>query len=159
MDYINEIYKYLNKKFVKVIEGAEDWSTAVRASMKILVDNGCVEERYVDGAIETCRNMGPYIAIAPGIAIPHARPEDGAKEVCLCFLIVRNGVYFGSENDPVHLLIGFSSPDRVAHLALIKELAGLLINYGPRILDLAKSSIDESYFINGVLNMLALNNT
>lgn len=159
MAHTNGMHRYLNKEFVKIVENTKDWSTAVRIAMNILVDNGCVEEKYVDRAIETCREIGPYIAITPGIAIPHARPEDGAKDVCLCFLIVRSGVYFGSENDPVYLLIGFSSPDRVSHLALIKELAELLINYGSKILDLAKNSIDESYFISGLLNMLASGNS
>ncbi|MEM1750349.1 MAG: PTS sugar transporter subunit IIA [Desulfurococcaceae archaeon] len=159
MVHTNGIDRYLNKKFIRIVENAENWSIAVRIAMKILVDNGCVEEKYVDRAIETCKEIGPYIAIAPGIAIPHARPEDGAKDVCLCFLIVRSGVYFGSENDPVYLLIGFSSPDRVAHLTLIKELAELLINYGSKILDLAKNSIDESYFISGLLSMLSSDNS
>ena len=45
-----------------------------------MVKNGTIEERYIDGMIETVKNLGPYIVIAPGVALPHARPEDGVIE-------------------------------------------------------------------------------
>jgi PTS system ascorbate-specific IIA component len=78
--------------------------------------------------IAVCQELGPYIAIAPGIAIPHARPEDGAKSFGLSLLVVKQGVEFGSHNDPVYLVLSFATPDKESHLEFLRQLATLLQN-------------------------------
>ena len=54
-----------------------DWQEAIRAAGKLMVEEGGVEARFVDAMIRVAKEFGPYIVIAPGIALPHARPEDG----------------------------------------------------------------------------------
>ena len=39
------------------------------------------EPTYTEAMIDVVRDMGPYIVLAPGLAMPHARPEMGAKQV------------------------------------------------------------------------------
>ncbi|MEM0258160.1 MAG: PTS sugar transporter subunit IIA, partial [Thermofilum sp.] len=58
------------------------------------------------------------------------RPEDGAKEVGLSIVTLRKGVNFGSPNDPVYIVIGFSAKDRKSHLRVLQELADLLSREG-----------------------------
>jgi PTS system ascorbate-specific IIA component len=100
------------------------WEDAVRAAGRMLLDCGAVEERYIEAMVETAKELGPYIVIAPGIAIPHARPEDGAKQVCFVALKLEPVVDFGNpDNDPVQLVIGFSSPDSTAHVQMLATLA------------------------------------
>ena len=36
------------------------------------------KQSYVDGIIASVKELGPYIVIADGIAMPHTRPEQGA---------------------------------------------------------------------------------
>ncbi|MEM4666305.1 MAG: PTS sugar transporter subunit IIA [Thermofilum sp.] len=88
---------------------AENWEEAVRLAGKLLAADGIVEERYVEAMVQVTRELGPYAVIAPGVALPHARPEDGAKEVGLSIVTLREGVNFGSPNDPVYIVIGFVS--------------------------------------------------
>ncbi len=103
------------------------WEDAVRASGRMLVDCDAVEERYIEAMVETTKELGPYIVIAPGIAIPHARPEDGAKEVCFVILQLETPVDFGNpDNDPVQLVIAFSSPDSSAHIKMLAKLARVI---------------------------------
>lgn len=45
------------------------------------MNNGCIKESYIDAMVNTVKNMGPYIVIAPGIAMPHAAPEDGVLKL------------------------------------------------------------------------------
>ena len=37
---------------------AEDWEQAVRQIGRVLVDTGVVEERYIDGMVNTTKELG-----------------------------------------------------------------------------------------------------
>lgn len=104
-----------------------DWREAVEASGKLLVDVGAAEEGYVAAMVRTTEELGPYAVIAPGVAIPHARPEDGAVRVGLSLAVLSEPVEFGSkENDPVDLVFGFSTTDADAHVELLQALADFI---------------------------------
>jgi mannitol/fructose-specific phosphotransferase system IIA component (Ntr-type) len=103
------------------------WEEAIRAAGRMLLDCAAVEERYIEAMVETAKELGPYIVIAPGVAIPHARPEDGAKDVCFVALQLEPPVDFGNpDNDPVQLVIAFSSPDATAHVKMLATLARVI---------------------------------
>ena len=112
-----------------VLVGVEpgDWREAVEASGKLLVSVGAAEEGYVAAMVRTTEELGPYAVIAPGVAIPHARPEDGAIRVGLSLAVLSEPVEFGSkENDPVDLVFGFSTTDSEAHVELLQALADFI---------------------------------
>jgi len=109
-----------------VVKSVKDWVEAVKLSGSLLAVDGVIEERYIDAMVKVTEELGPYAVIAPGVAIPHARPEDGAREIGLSILVVKNGVNFGSPNDPVYVVIGFAAIDKTSHLGVLKELAELL---------------------------------
>jgi PTS system ascorbate-specific IIA component len=70
----------LNERSVTVCAEAADWRDAVEISGGLLVTSGAAEEGYVSAMVRTVEELGAYAVIAPGVAaIPHARPEDGAK--------------------------------------------------------------------------------
>lgn len=119
------LYKAIDNR-VMIVESVKDWVEAVKLSGSLLAVDGIVEERYINAMVEVTKELGPYAVIAPGVAIPHARPEDGAKEIGLSILVVKNGVNFGSPNDPVYVIIGFAAIDKTSHLGILKELAELL---------------------------------
>jgi len=77
---------------IMIIESVKDWIKAVKIAGIMLVEGGIVEERYVDAMIKVMQELGPYAALAPGVAMPHARPEDGAKRIGLSILVIKNGV-------------------------------------------------------------------
>ena len=56
----------------------------IRYSGKILVEAGKVEEQYVNEMIESYRKLGPYMVMAPGLAMPHARPGGKGTVHQLC---------------------------------------------------------------------------
>lgn len=60
---------------------AVDWRDAVRQAGCTLVETGAASDRYVDAIVAAVEELGPYIVLAPGIAIAHARPDDGATAV------------------------------------------------------------------------------
>ncbi|MGC8786918.1 MAG: PTS sugar transporter subunit IIA [Anaerolineae bacterium] len=111
---------------IRLVETVPTWQEAVKLGGQMLVEHGIANPEYADRMIAVCEELGPYIAIAPGIAIPHARPEDGAKRFGLSLLVVKQGVKFGSHNDPVYLVLSFATPDKESHLEFLRQLATLL---------------------------------
>ncbi|NIV09802.1 MAG: PTS transporter subunit EIIA [Aliifodinibius sp.] len=108
---------------------AEDWESAVRAVGRLMVDTGAVEDRYIDEMINTTKELGPYIVIAPGVAIPHARPEDGVISPCMAFVKLSTPVEFGNkENDPVSLLFALGVIDHDQHVEALKSIAEILMD-------------------------------
>ena len=102
---------------------AEDWEAAVRLCGNILVKRDYVEPRFVEAMVKLVQENGPYIVIAPGLAFPHARPQDGAKVMGLSLIRLREAVEFGNEdNDPVRLVIALSATDSSSHIEALAEL-------------------------------------
>lgn len=105
----------------------KDWEETVRIGGALLERAGAIEHRYIDAMIDVIRKKGPYVVIAPGIALPHARPEDGAKKVGISLITLRKPVDFGNkENDPVKIVICLSAIDQSKHVKALSELAELL---------------------------------
>lgn len=106
-----------------------DWQEAVCLACGLLEKHGYVESRYIEAALDAVRNLGPYIVFAPGIAVPHARPEDGALKTGMSLITLAAPVCFGSkEYDPVDLVIGLSSHDGSSHIGLLKRLCNFLLD-------------------------------
>ena len=59
---------------------AETWEEVIRHGGQLMVDAGFTDPSYTEAMVEVVREMGPYIVLAPGLAMPHARPEHGANE-------------------------------------------------------------------------------
>ena len=123
------IVDIITKDLIQLKVSVNNCDEAIRRSGEILLKSGVIEERYITGMLNLFRELGPYIVVAPGIAIPHARPEDGAKKVGFSVITLRNPVAFGhKENDPVRLVIAFASPGNELHVRVLGQLAEFLQN-------------------------------
>ncbi|GAB6876329.1 PTS sugar transporter subunit IIA [Thermaerobacter litoralis] len=106
---------------------ARDWETAVEEAGRLLVAIGAAQPSYVQAMVATVRELGPYIVIAPGIALPHARPDAGALRSAVSFVRLRPAVPFGNQDlDPVDLVFGLAAVDGEAHLEMMADLATVL---------------------------------
>lgn len=128
MKTLQEIIKRMDASCVLTNVGVTNWEEAIRLNGMLLYKAGKVSKRYVEGMIKTTRRLGPYAVIAPGIALLHARPEDGAFDFGLSVVLLRTPIDFDSPNDPVKIIIGFSAPTKSAHIQLLEELGTLLQN-------------------------------
>ncbi len=95
---------------------ATDWIDAIRKGGRLLVDAGVCEPRYIEAMITGCVRNGPYIVIGPGVAMPHARPENGSLGTGYALVTLKRGVEFGDEdNDPIDILIFMAAKDQATH--------------------------------------------
>ena len=105
---------------------AETWEDVIRHGGQLMVDAGFTEPTYTEAMIDVVRDMGPYIVLAPGLAMPHARPEMGAKQVGTALVTLEKPIDFGSpENDPVSVAVFLCAPNKEEHIQLLTDIATL----------------------------------
>ena len=122
-----DLPELIRPNLVAVDVEVDSWQDAIRAVGKLLVDDHAVEERFTNAMIELAIEFGPYIVIAPGIALPHARPEDGVIKSSIAVIKLRKPVEFGNiDNDPVYLVIALAAKDKTEHIQGLSELAFIL---------------------------------
>jgi ascorbate PTS system EIIA or EIIAB component len=129
---------------VRVGVTASDWRTAIRAAGDLLVAAGATTGDYTGEMISTVEELGPYIVIAPGLALAHARPSPAVVRTGLSWAGLAEPVAFGNaQNDPVRLVVGLAAVDRDAHSGSMARLARLLAE--PRRFEALKaaSAVDE----------------
>ncbi|HHF3009621.1 TPA: PTS sugar transporter subunit IIA [Vibrio diabolicus] len=114
---------------IRIHSDATDWKDAVSKSCEALIENGAIEPSYVDAIYRSHEELGPYYVVGPGMAMPHARPEDGVNRLSLAITVIQNGVNFNSEeNDPVKMLVTLAATDSNSHVDAISKLAELFMN-------------------------------
>lgn len=117
----------ISEDLVQLDVQAKDWEDAIRQATRVLVEQGKAEQAYIEDMIEITKEIGPYIVITKHVALPHARPESGAKELAICIATLAHPIEFGNpNNDPVKYIFGLSALDSHTHLAAMAELADLL---------------------------------
>ncbi|PYI51498.1 BglG family transcription antiterminator [Paenibacillus flagellatus] len=105
----------------------DDWRRAIRMAAEPLVEEGLVELRYVEAMIGKVNKLGPYIVVAPEVAIAHAKPEEGVHGTGMSLLVVPEGVAFSPEpKHRVRALFALASDDGESHLRALSELTILL---------------------------------
>lgn len=118
---------WLNTEKIQYVESVVDWKEALLIAGRPLLREGAISQNYVDAIIRQKEEIGPYFVIAPRIAMPHARPEQGAIKLGLSIVLLGNAVKFDSEeNDPVNAIFMFAAPDSNSHIEMISQLAEIL---------------------------------
>ncbi len=121
--------KFLDESLVALDVDANTPEEAIKAAGKLLVDANLAEDRYVEAMIHSYHENGPYFVLAPHIALPHSRPEDGVKEACVSLVRLKSDVKFGHKtNDPVRLVFGLGASSSDEHLIVLQKLMDLIGN-------------------------------
>ncbi|HHF3068303.1 TPA: PTS sugar transporter subunit IIA [Vibrio diabolicus] len=114
---------------IRIHSDATDWKDAISKSCEALIEHGAIEPSYVEAIYRSHEELGPYYVVGPGMAMPHARPEDGVNRLSLAITVIQNGVNFNSEeNDPVKMLVTLAATDSNSHVDAISKLAELFMN-------------------------------
>ncbi|WP_165006918.1 MULTISPECIES: BglG family transcription antiterminator [unclassified Enterococcus] len=144
-----KLYQVLNRKMNKLLEKKEDcrpmlsellseemiqltdhlpnWEEAITKAAQPLLLTYKIEESYVQAMIERVKQYGAFIHIGDHIALPHARPEDGVKEVGMSLLKLNEPVDLADDpKHPISLFICLAAIDNEAHLRALANLTRLL---------------------------------
>ena len=123
---IREMYEEGN---FSIEESFDNWEEAVSASVRPFIKNGIVMPEYAERVVDMVHEYGPYICIAPHIAIPHAMAPELvlSEEAHICFMKVNTPVVFGEgETEHSELFFALAAPSGQAHLEGLQYLVELL---------------------------------
>jgi mannitol/fructose-specific phosphotransferase system IIA component (Ntr-type) len=116
--------KWIEIRAIRSNVSVKNWEEAVEKTGELLVGAGFVEPGYINAMLETTKELGPYCVIAPGIAIPHARPDNGVKSNGYSAITLVKPVNFGNpDNDPVFLVIALSAINHNSHIETLSLIA------------------------------------
>jgi ascorbate PTS system EIIA or EIIAB component len=120
-----------------------DWRGAVRAVGAALTAAGIAKPSYADEMIRMIEEHGPYVVIAPGLALAHARPGPEVLKDGIAVATLATPIDFGHPyNDPVSVVLALAVDTPDAHVALVAELANLF-NDSDLVTDLAAAMTVE----------------
>jgi len=111
----------LKKQRVTYVDKVSNWEEAILMAAKPLVRDGAITEVYIDAMIQSVKDHGPYIVIAPNIAMPHAQGGTGVHENSFAFMKVGQPVHFSdsSEHD-AQLIFVLAGIDSNSHIGLLQ---------------------------------------
>lgn len=125
--YKATLRELLNEDTIYLNQEATSWEDAIRVSANPLKNLGYIKDSYIDAMIENVRKLGPYIVIAPKVAMPHARPEDGVNKVSMTLTTFKEDIYFsGKEQHKVKILISLAPKDNQTHIKALACLTKML---------------------------------
>lgn len=125
------LHNLLPKNHIRLDVECADWKEAVRESARQLLEEGYIEERYIDAVIENIEQNGPYIVLSKGFAVPHEGVDKGSQRVGMSLIRLKHPVPFGAEElDPVEFVCCLSAVDKKMHLKAFFNLINLLQKEG-----------------------------
>lgn len=114
----------LQEDMIELNVSVKNWEEALQKGAKLLIDSGGVEPRYLEAMIAMVKDLGPYVVIAPGLALGHAGPDKGVNRTCFSLITLKTPVNFGvPENDPVTVVFSFAAPNKEEHMQALRDLA------------------------------------
>lgn len=108
---------------IKLNQTAANWEEAIKIGTDLLVVSGAIEPRYYENIVSKIKEMGPYIVLAPGLAMPHARPEEGVIRTAFGLTTLAQPVDFDGEQ--ISVLVTLAGSDSDTHMEGIMEITQL----------------------------------
>jgi len=119
----------LGQGSIKLQQSCVSWRETFELAGLGLVESSRTTSAYIQEMIQAFEELGPYMVIAPGIALAHGRPSESVIETGLSLVTLSTPVVFGStSNDPVSLVIGLAAVDHDSHIDLMAALSELLMS-------------------------------
>ena len=122
---------FVNRKLTSFQTSFDSWQDAIRGSGENLIKQGYIDDRYVQAVIACVEKYGPYIVIAPDIAMPHSTEKaDGVYKTAISFMKVETPVVFDPNDSEKNARLFFmlAAEDHEAHLKNMMELSEMLMN-------------------------------
>lgn len=122
-----QLLELITKDLIQLNIEATDREDAIRKAAQPLVDANKITDSYIDGIIKSMKESGPYFVIIPHVAMPHARPEEGALENAIGITTLKTPIEFmNASNDPVKYVLTLSATGNDEHLETLASLAELV---------------------------------
>ncbi|WP_422768233.1 PTS sugar transporter subunit IIA [Photobacterium leiognathi subsp. mandapamensis] len=102
------------------------WEQAIKIGTDMLIASGAIQPSYHDAIIQSVKTLGPYIVIAPQLALPHARPENGVNRTAFALVTLQQPIMFDGEDEPVDVLITLAGSSSDEHMEGLLEVTQII---------------------------------
>lgn len=120
---------YLTEDSIDLDAAVKTPEEAIIDAGQMLVQQQRVKQAYVQAMIDSYHNLGPYIVIAPNIAMPHAAPGNYVICPCISFIRLSQPICFHHPtNDPVQFIFAVGSSSGHGHIEMLKDLSSFLMS-------------------------------
>lgn len=107
------------------------WQEAIQGCGETLIQEGFIDERYVEAIIQCVTEYGPYIVLVKDVAMPHSTlGAEGVYKTGIGFMKVETPVVFDEcdrEKD-ARLFFTLAAVNSDQHLENMMQLSELLMN-------------------------------
>lgn len=111
---------------IKLHQKAANWEEAIKIGTDMLVATNVIKPEYYTAIVESIKELGPYIILAPGLAMPHARPEQGVNETGFALVTFDTPITFEGEDEPVRMMITLAGSTGDAHMEGLMQITEVL---------------------------------
>lgn len=116
----------IDNNSIKLQAQASNWREAIKIGTDMLIASGAIQPSYHDAIISSVEELGPYICIAPNLALPHARPENGVIRTAFALVTLEEPIYFEGEDEPVDVLVTLAGSSSDEHMEGLMEVTQVL---------------------------------
>ena len=121
------LHEVLKDRHILLQQTSKDWETCIKDAAQPLLNDHYINENYIEAMIAAVNKYGPYIVVGEGVALAHARPEDGVLKLGLSVMTLKEPISFGHEtNDPVKLVFCLAATDNFSHLEVMKSIVNII---------------------------------
>ncbi|PYZ93882.1 transcriptional regulator [Salipaludibacillus keqinensis] len=110
---------------IELMDSVATWEESIKVAAEPLLNNGNIDESYIEDMISNVHKFGPYIVIVPGFAMPHAQNNGGVNKNGVSLLKLENPVFY-PEDKEVNIVMVLAATDSDGHLDLISDLSAVL---------------------------------
>lgn len=118
--------QYLSEETMQHKTSVDNWEEAIAIAARPLLDNGVIDDTYVEAMIESVEKNGPYIVLKDYFALPHAQAGKGVNKVGMSMLTLEESVDLKGNEVKVFLVL--AAVDASAHLDALSEVSELLMD-------------------------------
>lgn len=115
----------IKKELIQLNIKASNKEEAIKKAFEPFLKSGYIDQEYIDDSINALKDYGPYIAIAPRIALPHSNLCTSVHKPAIGITVLEEPVYFGSVNDPIKYLFPLCANAASGHMASLVALSDL----------------------------------
>jgi Phosphotransferase system mannitol/fructose-specific IIA domain (Ntr-type) len=108
---------------IQTVDFVKDWEESIKIASKPLLEKNIIKKKYVEAMIESIKKLGFYVVLRENLAMPHARPEEGAIDTGISLLKLKQPVNYGDEK--VYIVIVLASKDSDSHTEILMKLVEL----------------------------------
>lgn len=142
----------LSKNAIDLKGEATNWQEAIIAAGEILLWNNNITANYIHEMVQMVEKFGPYIVIAPGVAIAHAQPDSGTIKPGVSIVRFDKPIVFGKEEfDPVEVVVACAIFDTQEYINALLQLMMALRKPGfVKVVKKARKADDIIHVLEGL---------